>query len=438
MLNAVFKSPYWPAVNTRFNVHLFGMGTSVLDLVRLPWNLSLHPNRFVEDGSIGLIYVLLLPFALWVIARRRVAPWACGVLLAGGLLWFLGAQYLRYLLPLLPLTAIIGTAGLLGRAVPGKAELRLGVILSMAIMVTASTWVVSGPPNFPLPAVRGEVARVDYTAAYVRGFRVAEYVRRSLPQSARIYGAGEVMAFYYDRFFVPISWLGRLFDPALPDAVLGARTGSEVQAILRQAGFSHTVLNRDYPVIARWRRADGWLAREALWEEGPRLEYAYGEYYLFQLLHSAGTAVRRGQNLLRNPEMAPDPAGIPSGWGRHGTVSLVQAAGALERAGTRVRLSPGAYVVQRVAVAPDTLYALESGIRSTGRSATARLSIQWFDDGGRVLDHSTWRRIRVGPNTKRRAMACTAPRTARSAQVWLIADQGGDVEFSNVQFYVLR
>jgi hypothetical protein len=438
MLNAVFKSPYWPAENTRFNVHLFGMGTSVWDLVRLLWNLSLHPNRFVEDGSIGLIYLVLLPFALWAIVRRLVAPWAWGILLAGGLLWFFNAQYLRYLLPLLPLAAIIGSTGLLGKATPGSTAFRAGLVLAAAVMVTAATWVTSGPPDFPIAVARGSIARADYAAAHVAGFRVAEYARRSLPQSARIFGAGEDMAFYYERFFVPISWLGRLFDPVLPDAVLGARTGSEVQTILRQAGFSHLVLNRDHPVIAQWRHPDGWLAREALWEDGPRLEHAHGEYYLFQLSAPRGTEVRRGKELLRNPEMAPGPAGAPAGWDRHGTVRLAQAAGGPEGTGMRVWLGSGAYLAQRVAVTPDTLHALEAGIRSAGSSATARLLIQWFDEGGKVLDYATWRRVTVGPGWKRYAMACTTPRTARSARVWLIADQGSEVEFSKAQFYVLR
>ncbi|MBM3470598.1 MAG: hypothetical protein FJX73_07385 [Armatimonadetes bacterium] len=438
MLNAVFKSPFWSLENTKFNMHLFGMGTSLWDLVRLPWNVSLHPTRFVEDGSIGLIYLLLLPFALLAIARRRIAPWACGVLLAGGLVWFFNAQYLRYLLPLLPLAAIIGAAGLLDRARHGKGGLRLGVVLLAAAMMTAVTWITPGSPAFPTAVVRGTVTRADYTAAHVAGFRVAEYVRRTLPQSARIYGAGEDMAFYYDRFFVPISWLGRIYDPALPDAVLGARTGAEIQTVLKRAGFSHLVLNRDYPVITRWRRAGGWLAREAPWEEGPRLEYAYGEYYLFQLSPPAGAQVRRGQNLLRNPEMAPDPAGVPAGWGRHGAVSVVQAAGGLEGAGTLVRLAPGAHLVQRVVATPYVLYVLESRIRSMGPSGATRLFIQWLDDRGRVIDHPTWRRIKIGPNSTRYAMACTAPNTARLAQVWLMAEPDGNVEIDNAYFYELR
>lgn len=63
---------------------------------------------------------------------------------------------------------------------------------------------------------------------------------------------------------------------------------------------------------------------------------------------------------------------------------------------------------------------------------------QWFDDSGRMLYYSTWRRVRAGPNMKRHAMASTAPAAARSALVWLIAVQGGDVDFDNTRFYELR
>jgi len=438
LFNTVFKSPLWPLENTRFNMHLFGMGTSLWDLTLLPWNLSLYPQRFVEFGSIGLIYLLLLPFALRAVVRRSIAPWMLCVVVGGGLLWFFGAQYLRYLLPLLPFAAIVGTAGLLGTAGWGWMRSGIGLVLVAALAATTVGWTSSGPGHFPLVVVQRQVARTEYLAAHVGGFRVAEYARRTLPESARIYGVGEDMAFYYERFFVPMSWRGQLFDPTLPGAVLDASTGADVQNRLRQGGFSHAVVNREYPMIARWRRADGWLAREAFWEDGPWLEYAYGEYYLFQLSPPAGAQVRRGKNLLRNPEMAPDPAGVPAAWDRHGAVSVVQAAGGLEGAGTGVRLAPGAYLVQRIATAPDTLYAFESAIRSVGSTATARLFIQFFDDHGRVIDYTTWRRVQVGPRMKRYAMACTAPHTARSAQVWLIADQGSGAEFAAPSFYTLR
>lgn len=438
MLNAVFKSPLWPLENTRFNMHLFGMGTSLWDLVRLPWDLSLHPQRFVEFGSIGLIYLFLLPIALWTAARRGIAFWMWWVVVLGGLLWFFGAQYLRYLLPLLPLAAIIGTVGVLGGAVSGRVSIGAGFVLIIALMVTAVGWTTSGSGHFPLVVVRGQMSRADYTAAYVGGFRVAEYVRRSLPQSARIYGAGEDMAFHYEHFFVPMSWRGRLFDASLPAVVLKALAGSEIQAALRQAGFSHIVVNREHPMIVQLRRADGWLAREAFWEEAPRLEYAYGEYYLFQLSAASGTQVRRGAELLANPEMTPDPMGAPMAWERNGTVSLRQVASGPEGPKMYARLGRGAYLVQRVAVAPNTLYALESSIRALGPSGTARLFIQYFDDRGFVIDYSTWRRVKIGPSSRRYAMANTAPHAARSAQVWLITDQTNEAEFSAPSFYTLR
>ena len=91
------------------------------------------------------------------------------------------------------------------------------------------------------------------------------------------------MAFHYRRFFVPLSWHGRIFSEALGASILNARTGREVQAILSQAGFTHLVVNREHPGIAHLRLPEGWIARGAFREEGPWLEHAHGEYYLFRL-----------------------------------------------------------------------------------------------------------------------------------------------------------
>lgn len=407
LLNAIFKSPHWAVENTRLNMGLFGAGTGLADLVALPWRMTFSPGRFVEDGNIGPMYLIALPVALLAILRGRVRMWLWGVAAGACLLWFFGAQYLRYLLPAVPLLAVLGAAGLLGDAVPRGARPASALALVLGVAVSAAGWIVSGQIAFPLDAARGAISRANHAAAHVPEYPVAAFARMHLPESARIYGAGDDFAFYYDRYFVPISWLGKVFNQQLPDRVLHARSGKEVQGILRKAGFTHLVLNPNYPVVAQWRSPKGWMAREAFWEEVPRLLFAYREYYLFDLGPGDGAGQSRpADNLLRQAGMAG---------------------------------SPGGNIIQRVAVVPEMLYALEATIRTHGTSpATAQLGIQWFDENGRALDYATWRQVTVGPVWKRYAMACTAPRTARSAQVRLIADQGSEVEFRKAQFYALR
>ncbi len=191
------------------------------------------------------------------------------------------------------------------------------------------------------------------------------------------------------------------------------RDGNEdVQAILSRAGFTYLVAFRDYPLIARWRRRGSWLGREAFWEEGPWLEHAYREYYLFRL-QPASPRLR-----MRGPELLPASGRLP--------------------VGTPARVSTGSPLREQVAVRPGALYALEAQIRSTAAEGTARLFIEWLGEDGRGLDDATWREVTVTPQWKRYAMACTAPPETRRARVWLIAVRGPDVEFDRAGFYELR
>ncbi|MDQ7841265.1 MAG: glycosyltransferase family 39 protein [bacterium] len=437
MLNAVFKSPYWDATNFRFNMDVFGMGTGLRDALLLPWRITFHPQRFVESGDIGVAYLFLLPVAMLAAARRQVPVWMWGGVLAAGLLWFLINQYVRYFLLVLPFAALAGAAGLLAdRGSLGRWKL-LVASLALGVTVGIGGWIAAGPSRFPIEVALGRISRTAHVAVRVAGYSVAEYAQHSLPRSARIYGVGVPQPFYYDRYFVSSALLGRMISPALRGRVLRARSGAEAERILSEFGYTHAVVNREHDSVVRRRTTGSWASREAFWEEGPRLEFAYREYYLFGLGSDSGGGPRvRGRDLLQNGGMSGEVGAPPAGWDRHGPVSLEPAGPGI--AGTHARIAPSGYIVQRLTVTPDRLYVLEAEIRGASSSTSARLFIQWFDKGGRVMDYTTWRQVTVGPGWTRYAMACAAPRTARSAQVWLIAAEGGDVEFDNAAFYELR
>ncbi len=439
LLNALFKSPYWRPENSRFDQDLFGMGTSLRDLLLLPWRVTRYPERFVKGGDIGYAYLMLLPFALLAILRGQAPRWLWGTLAVAGLLWFFGAQYLRYLLPVLPVAAVIGGAGLLSRRLPRGVVVPVGIFLAFSVAVPTATWVSSDLFRSSLAVATGTLSRQDYAEMYVFGFNAAEYVRRALPASARLYASGEPMAFYYDRYFVTGSWLGEVFSPALRRVVLQARTGREVQSALRQAGFTHFLLNRASPLVVRRRGGEAWVTQEGFWEQPLWLEFAYREYYLFSLDSREPPRLRmRGPDLLSNGEMARGSGPGPRDWEGHGTISLAGGVGGDGQGSTRVRMAAGDDLIQRVAVVPDRLYALEARIWSPQAGSTVRLFIQWLDQEGRPLDYSTWREVIAEAEPKRYAMACTAPQRARSALIWLTATSGGQSELGNAHFYELR
>ena len=113
LLSSVFEPRIWYPREPRLNLSLFGMGTTLLNLLLLPWRLTRFPHRFVEEGDIGIAYLTLLPVMITGIARRQVSRPLLATLVVTILAWFFTAQYLRYLLPLLPLMALTGTGSLL-------------------------------------------------------------------------------------------------------------------------------------------------------------------------------------------------------------------------------------------------------------------------------------------------------------------------------------
>ncbi len=100
----------------------FGFGRSPGALVLLPWNVTVHASAFA--GSFGPLLLTLAPFGLMgSLARRR------GLLLAAVsvyvLVWAspLGSFQLRFLLPLVPVLAVLAAAG---ASSIGEAAIRFG------------------------------------------------------------------------------------------------------------------------------------------------------------------------------------------------------------------------------------------------------------------------------------------------------------------------
>jgi hypothetical protein len=383
---------------------LQGMGAGLWDVLLLPWRVTRFPERFVEDASFGIAFLALLPLAVVAVARRRVPVWVTAPSVLAVLAWFWTSQYLRFALPMLPLLALVAGAGVAHPPGGRRASTVAAVTTAALLSLNAAAWIAPGPPNFPHTVTTGRVTRFDYATWHIRGFLVSDFARRTLPRDARILGAGEDWAYHYERFFVPISWYGWRFHQGLLRLMATTTDAATIQRALTAEGFTHLVVYPELPVLGRRGRIDAWAARDAFWEEGPRLLYAAGGFYLFDLSSPAGPRTR-GPIVLQRPE----PVLVGS---------------------SAVSFDVGA--------SAGTLYALEAHVRSTPSGAEAAMAIEWISDTGRPLGPRTARSFRVTPGPRRRAVACTAPPGARRAIITLSAPGGQSVEFDEVMFYELR
>jgi hypothetical protein len=164
IMNALFKSPYWPEENTTYDMPYFASG-SLDALARFPIDAIRTPYAFLQTAppsAFGITVTVLAVFILF--GWRRPGPtrlvWA--LLLFACAAWWLELRYLRYLLPELAIAvAVIPSIfdhrllSVLRRPLPSYLVV-LGVLALSAVMfisTTAQYWNIQ--ERFPLRVVLG-------------------------------------------------------------------------------------------------------------------------------------------------------------------------------------------------------------------------------------------------------------------------------------------
>jgi hypothetical protein len=112
--NGVFQSPLWVAKNEKMDFDLFGFGHGFGHFLRLPWDLTAFPGQFGQVNAWGAtegLSLLCLPFTVLLWPRRlwKILWLPLGMILGGGVLWFSQVQYIRYLLPIVPLMVLLAS-----------------------------------------------------------------------------------------------------------------------------------------------------------------------------------------------------------------------------------------------------------------------------------------------------------------------------------------
>lgn len=191
----------------------FGIGRGWLDLLRLPWDLTMRPREFwrFPTASLGPLLLALIPAGA-VVRRTDVAT---RFLLAAALVfviaWFFGVQHIRYLTPIMPiLAALAGAAvvqlGQVRRWLGGVAGVGVAMVAIYAVlMLEFMAMDQPGMPGFARVAV-GLQSRDDYLAATLRTpggesdlWGVYRAINETLPKHARIIFYGETRGFYCPR-----------------------------------------------------------------------------------------------------------------------------------------------------------------------------------------------------------------------------------------------
>ncbi|MEM9554912.1 MAG: hypothetical protein AAGC60_11680 [Acidobacteriota bacterium] len=258
-----------------------GMGREPLDYLLLPWRVVVDgdPGYDRFDGRLSLAWLVALPAALWTVVRARLAahrpasdPLVGRALAASGayfVFWAASAQQMRFLIPVLPLLALAGAAGLvaLGRHLSlRRSDLRrLGPSLAalglLVVFVTEHrALAASGARHLALYLSRPVAA----TATRPPVFEVAA----TLPENARLLLLGTNQIFYSPRPSVADSF----FEASqIADWLGDAENPRAVAARLAERGLTHVVWTAGaetiYPRHLVTLLGDARFARP-LWRDG--------------------------------------------------------------------------------------------------------------------------------------------------------------------------
>jgi len=242
-MNAFFKSPLFDAT-TSFNNPMYNAPLRPWNLYELVWS----SGRFIEgsDGAAGFHWLLLFPVILLAFVRRPPrAYWLCLGLAAIAFVGVFSQQsYLRYLLPVFALIAVLGGWAL--AEIPDRRATRVTMLVigGALCLVNVRLMYTGSWANLTLCTACGvdNRARHEFVAQYGPDRLAADYLNRNLP-NARV---GFFMMGGSPAGFVGYSRAGNWHDYPTFRALVFAESADDVLKHAKAYRLTHIVY-RDPP-----------------------------------------------------------------------------------------------------------------------------------------------------------------------------------------------
>jgi hypothetical protein len=285
--NALFRSPYWSSSDLLLNLPLFGMGTRPLDLVMLPWNITFYPGRFVEVGTVGVVFLLFLPLLPGARRLSDASPWFIFVLAIFLVFWVKTGQYVRYLLPVLPLLAILYAAAIARwcweQLDSDSVRARIVHAILVAVVIEqAVLWFPWEDTRFPYRVVLGRESSSEYLARIVPSSNVWFYANQHLNEQAVVLSFGNEQTYYSNRRVVPWGWFSAVLAARSPEC-FDFRNEESTHRSLVLCGYTHVLVDRGSSMFR-----SNWIqhmvfGRDSFYSSVLQLEYTFGEVSLYKV-----------------------------------------------------------------------------------------------------------------------------------------------------------
>ena len=448
-MNKVFQSDAWykDSNTAGSDWGAFGLGTSWLNGLRMPWDLTFHGERFNEYGWYGTAGVLLLglPFGCLLVAKaqRRAMLELTAAIFVWMMCFLKVAQYSRYMLPMFACSAVIAALNCqavwrLAARAPRARWLTLGLCAATGFGWLYFTRAVSlselwycMPERYPWRVALNQKSADEYLRVALQEYEFMRFLDEKVVEKPVTYlGLGLGSAFYsgdaveYSRWH---SMVGR--------KLIAEESVERFVEMLKEEGLHYVAVNHNYlkygdptdPV----RNAA--IANRTFWTRYCEPIFGYKNIVMYYV-HYDGVDMSaiQARSLLKNGDLKRTPEGNMPDWGlAPGAKILPAGSDPKDEQATVLELTHEEMVSQAVYVHPDTLYSLSADFWSPLKDQWCMLQLVWLDLTGKPIINETHEWV-VSDSPQSYELPRTSPPNAEAVAVYIRAKhEGGAVRMSH-------
>ena len=208
----------------------YGHGTSPIDLAVLPFRLLGDAQAFDRGEFMSPLPLLFAPVALLVPKGRRAIALALVGCAAFVVMWFYGVQHARYLLPTLPVLAVLAAVGILTLASTGRLARWITAAVCAGALASAAAITLVYSAQF-VPVVLGRESRDTFLRQNTPYYEGLEWLNARAPTAGGV-ALDHILVLYADA--PAVAWTADALPPGSGPA--------ELRAFIRRYGLTHAEL----------------------------------------------------------------------------------------------------------------------------------------------------------------------------------------------------
>jgi hypothetical protein len=435
ILSRLFATSSGPAASLISNAKQFGIGTSWLALLKLPFAFTFETYRFGEAlpmGAIGLALVLA-PLALLTlatggqVARRRVA-----VLLGITAVYVLGLffimQYGRYYIPLLPVVTVLAVQPVFyfskRKWLRRLSMVSLGAVIVIQIALTPLLyWNI--PDRFPLKMAFGLESREAFLDRALPAYRSVQFLNGKIEAGRKVLVVGGEEG---GRTYLKAP-IASVYDAKLQE-IVARSTPDTLAATLINNGFSYLMINTNswqYRMLRLSYVSKAFLSRFT------SLEFSANQINIYRL-RDVAVDPSADLNLLPNPGFEVlSESGYPTGWFPLGHPLIAQSSEEAHEGKKAVRADLDDGLNTRVPIDPNKIYSLGYWCRADKPNQFARLQVNWLNGSLQPVSISI-SVVPAPPKWTLQRSILTSPPGATLAEVYVSVHENSEVWFDDYMF----